>query len=485
MADTGPGMPTVLPTASPLDTGLVLRDVLLPLVAQGAIIRRPRLGTLAEKLKTDDRALRRVRKLRDKYGDGPVQLHVAGRTIALVLSPDDVHRLLAGTPDPFAASTAEKAGALRHFQPHAVLGTDPPLRAPRRELNEQALESHQPVHQHGRQMVKIVREELDALHATLGWDEFRAIWSRVVRRIVLGDSARDDTELTEQLDRLRADANWAEFHPRDDELRERFLSSLSRYVDKAEPGSLVELLHDPLPNAHGDIDGVSSSEVDAVGQVPHWLFAFDAAGIALWRLFAVLADRPAALEPIVAEALHPEASPLLAVAGSAVQESLRLWPTTLVVLREAHEDTEWRGRVAPAGTEFAIVSSVFHRDDKAIEFANRYEPSIWLDGRSDGSWPLIPFSAGPAECPGRNVVLLATSTAVSHVATSFDLDVDPYTRTRLTDPLPTTFNHTTIRLAFWPKPPRRTPPPRRIPTRTRTNNSRGTTDRGTRNRRDA
>lgn len=430
-------MPTELPIASPLVTGRALRDIFLPLVAQGAILRRPRLGTLAERVHADDRALRLVRRFRSTYGDGPLLFHFAGRTTALVLAADDVHRLLAETPEPFAAATTEKAGALRHFQPHAVLVTDPPLRAARRDVNERALDTHQPVHQHGHRMLQVVREELDTMTGTLGWEEFRALWSRVVRRIVLGDSARDDTGLTDDLDRLRADANWAEFHPRRDAVREHFLGALAAYVAKAEPGSLVSALD--------HLDG----DLDPAGQVPHWLFAFDAAGIALWRLFAVLAARPEALEPIVTEARHPDASPLLAHAGAAVQESLRLWPTTLVVLRESRTPTEWRGRTAPGGTQFAIVSSVFHRDDEALDFANSFEPSIWLDGRADGPWPIIPFSAGPAECPGRNVVLLTTSAAASHVAAHYDLDVAPSTRGKLAGPLPTTFNHTTIRLAFW------------------------------------
>jgi hypothetical protein len=435
-------MQQLLPSASAADSGRILRDVLVPVIAQGPILRRPRIGGLAERLRVDDRALRCVRQLRSRYGDGPALLRIRGRTIALVLAPEDVHRLLAETPEPFSAATGDKIGALTHFQPHAVLVTNSPLRGPRRELNEQALDSHSPVHRHGRRFVRVVREELDALHATLGWNDFRAIWSRVVRRIVLGDAARDDVELTAQLDQLRADANWAQLGPSHDELRSRFLAALGRYVDKAEPGSLVEAL-DRRPET-----------LDPTGQVPHWLFAFDAAGIALWRLFAVLGTHPSLLEPLAAEARRPEASPLLAAAGAAVQESLRLWPTTLVVLRQAREQTVWRDRIAPAGTEFVIVSSVFHRDDEALDFANRFEPSIWLDGRADGPWPIIPFSEGPAGCPGQNVVLLTAGTAVSHVAAHYALDVDPTTRARLSGTMPRTFNQATVRIGFWRQPKR-------------------------------
>jgi cytochrome P450 len=434
-------MSSTLPTASIADTARTVRDVLLPVVAQGAILRRPRMSALSERLSADDRALRRVRKLRDRYGEGPLRLRLPGRNFALILQPRDVWRVLDQTPEPFSAATTEKVGALRHFQPHAVLATDPPLRAARRDLNEHALDSHQPVHRHGAAMIQVIAEELDSLQGTLGWTDFRETWSRVVRRIVLGDKARDDTELTRLLDSLRSDANWAEFHRRDTGTLQRFQDLLDQYVGNAEPGSLVA----DLPR--GTADGV-----DPAGQVPHWLFAFDAAGIALWRLFAVLAAHPAYADPIAEEARHPEESPLLAQAGAAVQESLRLWPTTLVVLREGRSATEWNGRIAPAGTEFAVVSSVFHRDDEALEFANRFEPEVWLDGRSDGDWPLIPFSAGPAVCPGRNVVLLTTSVAASQVVADYDLDVDPATRRKLIPTMPATFDHTTPRLGFWRRP---------------------------------
>jgi hypothetical protein len=61
-------MSTALPTASILDTGRVLRDVLLPVVARAAILPRPRLTQLAEILKVDDRALGCMRHLRDRHG---------------------------------------------------------------------------------------------------------------------------------------------------------------------------------------------------------------------------------------------------------------------------------------------------------------------------------------------------------------------------------------------------------------------------------
>jgi cytochrome P450 len=435
----------MLPTATIPDAARTVRDVLLPVVAQGAILRRPAASRAAELVHADDRALKRVRALRQKYGEGPLLIRLPGRIIALVLDPEHVHRILRETPEPFSAATTDKVAALNHFQPHAVLATDPPLRAPRRALNEEALDTHRPVHRHADAMVAAITEELNP-DGTLGWTDFREIWSRIARRIVLGDKARDDTELTRLLDVLRSNANWAAVHPRNRQAGERLDKKLGEYVENAASGSLVETLM--LSTIQRDSRSTEpGGGLDPAGQVPHWLFAFDSAGIALWRLLAVLATRPDAVERIATED-----SPLLAYAGAAAEESVRLWPTTLVVLREGRTETFWDAGSAPAGTEFAIVTSVFHRDDEALDFANDFVPEIWLDGRSDGSWPLIPFSEGPAVCPGRNVVLLTISAATKHLVTHYDLDLDPHTRAKLTGgPLPTTFDHTAPRMGFWRK----------------------------------
>jgi hypothetical protein len=51
--------------------------------------------------------------------------------------------------------------------------------------------------------------------------------------------------------------------------------------------------------------------------------------------------------------------------------------------------------------------------------------SIWLDGRARQYPQLVPFSAGPAECPGRNVVLLTTSSLLAKLLATVDVGFDP------------------------------------------------------------
>lgn len=135
-----------LARASTLDTTRVITTVVLPLAARGVLLRRPPVVALAERLDLDRRAVHLLQRLRARYGPGPLLLRVPGRSIALVLSPEGVQRVLSGSPEPFPVANREKRGALSHFQPHGVLVSHGQLRVDRREVNDAVLDSHRPVH---------------------------------------------------------------------------------------------------------------------------------------------------------------------------------------------------------------------------------------------------------------------------------------------------------------------------------------------------
>jgi cytochrome P450 len=365
--------------ATALDTGRALAKVVLPTLAKGAIVRRPTAVALAERFGLDTAAVAEVRRLRDRYGPAPVPLKVPGRSFALVLSPEDVGRLLEHSPEPFSLATKEKTAALAHFQPRGVLISHGLARTARRELVEEVLETGQEVHSLAGVITDVVRDEVDLLlrHAVavggLTWNGFAQAWWRVVRRIVLGNGARADDTLTDELSTLRGNGNWAYLHPRRERLRQDFDRRLRGHLDRAEAGSLA------------------GTGRDIADQVPHWLFAFDAAGIATVRALALLAGQPTVDR------------------RAAVLEAVRLWPTTPMVLRESTAPTEWAGTTYPEGTTFLVYTPFFHRDPDRLPFADSFAPEIWTDGRADADPALIPFSGGPGVCPGRNLVLLTTS----------------------------------------------------------------------------
>ena len=225
---------------------------------------------------------------------------------------------------------------------------------------------------------------------------------------------RDDVELTDLLAQLRGNANWAFLHRTDDAARRRLLAALDDRLERAEPGSLAATVQAGSPDAR----------VAASSQVAHWLFAYDAAGIAVHRALALLAGHPDALAEARAQqaGLDLDTAQDLPLLRETVLESVRLWPTTLAVLRESTARTTWRdGRTAPAGTTFVVVSSFVTRDPATVPHADAFAPECWRDGGDGASWSLVPFSAGPGRCPGRDLVLFTASTLL---AAAMDTTVD-------------------------------------------------------------
>lgn len=135
---------------------------------------------------------------------------------------------------------------------------------------------------------------------------------------------------------------------------------------------------------------------------------------------------------------------------SCVLESLRLWPTTPAILRDSTIDTSWgeKEQTIDAGSAFLIYTPAFHRDGRSIDYADSFEPAVWLDGRAEGQRGFLPFSSGPAGCPGRNVALFTASTVLARLVAGF-----PDYRLASTDrigpgrPLPLTLDHYGLRFA--------------------------------------
>jgi cytochrome P450 len=403
--------------ASAGDTLRVAANVLTPLIARGVIIRRPRVVAAAERVDADRRLVRTMQRLRARYGSAPLRLRVPGRPVVLVLDASDVEDVLHRSPDPFAATTPEKRGALGHFQPRGVLLSRGEDRTDRRRFTESVLEPERPVHHLAAPMVAVVRQEAADLLAqveptgVLEWDRFVEAWFRVVRRVVLGDSARDDTDATALLGRLRGAANWAGVHPGRPRLRAVFLDRVRERLSRAEPGSLAAVI----------TETPTTRRTHPADQVAHWLFAFDAGGMSGFRALALLATHPAEREAVQAELAGrdltaPQELPAL---RAAVLEAVRLWPTTPAILRETTAGTELGGRTIPARSLVLVLAPFFHRDDQRLAEADRFAPHLWRDGTPPAG--IVPFSAGPVICPGRSLVQFLAASFLAAVLEHHDV----------------------------------------------------------------
>jgi cytochrome P450 len=405
--------------ASIRDTVAAVLEIGLPMTAKGPLIRRRALVALSERLDLDRKAVRRAQRLRRKYGLGPLLLRTPLRRMALVLEPGDVHRVLHGEPQPFSINTAEKRLGLPHFEPDVSLISDGADRADRRAFSEIVLQMDRPAHALAERFLQVLDEELDALvedasrDGALDWEAFSARWFRMVRRVILGNGAADDEKLRSMLDALRHMANLSFLAPRIGPLRDAYHERLQAHLQRAEPGSLAALVRDyPVTQRTQPSD-----------QVSQWLFAFDPAAIATYRALALLATHPDQRRRARDEARsHPgSARKDLRYLRACLLESLRLWPTTPLILRETRAETRWGTGTIPADTTLIIFAPFFHRDDRRLPFAHRFEPEVFLDEGRQREWPLVPFSGGPAICPGQNLVLLLASAALATLITRLEL----------------------------------------------------------------
>ncbi|MET9419084.1 cytochrome P450, partial [Streptomyces klenkii] len=334
------------------------------------------------------------------------------------------------TGSTFTAANKERLASLSHFEPDALMITPDSGRPERRQFNEAALDYPAPEHRFHTDFRIAVHEEAHPLTAsdTLTWTPFHTAYQRIVRRIVFGDPARDDERITELQDKLRHDGNWMTLHRKRHRLRRELFARTQHYLNLPESNGLVGTARITPATA----------AVKPVAQVQHWFFAFDAAPIGAYLALGLLASHPEHL--IRARTDHT-------YLRACILESQRLWPTALAILRDTTTETHWPGDLTlPAGTAVVFYSSYFHRDARCLPYADRFEPEVWLDGRAEAQWSIAPFSRGPAQCPGRNLVLF-TSTALLTELLSRDWHITSPHCLSPGRPLPRTVDHTLLRLA--------------------------------------
>jgi cytochrome P450 len=413
-----------LPVASLRDRLAFVAEVTAPMLTKGPLIRRPRAVAISERLGLDARAVRRMASLRETYGDGPLLVRIPGRTHAVILSPAHARRVLNETPEPFTPATDEKRAALGHFEPDVSLVSVGAERTDRRRFNDEVLENDRPVHSMAPRFLAVVEDEIGRLVREAGgrldWDAFIRAWYAVVRRVVLGDGARDDHALTDLLETMRTRGNWVMLKRRRDDLLERFRGMVGRHLARADDGSLAARIA-AVPK-RGD--------TRPEDQVAHFLFAFDPGGMATFRALALLAAHPEGLARARDEARAAgsgEGRAMLPFLRASMLESLRLWPTTPVILRQSTRETDWNGATLPAGVNVIVFAPFFHRDP-GLPFADRFAPELWLqeddpsrpvrtaaDRASGQAVALVPFSYGPGRCPASDLVPMLGSAALATI----------------------------------------------------------------------
>ncbi|WP_071796819.1 cytochrome P450 [Natronohydrobacter thiooxidans] len=413
-------------------------DVTLPTLSKGVLRRRPSVVGFLESAGTETRGIRRLQALRKKFSGQAVLVSAFGRRHLILTEPAQMQHVLQQTPALFQSSSSEKDSALAHFEPGVSLVSDGGKREIRREFNAEVLDEGCPMHSLSDQIRQVVKHEIGSLlemlqgddDPVLTWSDFEQAWNRTIRQILLGKLARDDEALTQMLNKLRDAGNWAFLHPGRKRLRRKFHAALQAHLDNADPTSLAG-----RAAQFSDRNKTRPSD-----QFAHYMFAFDPGGMATFRALALLAAHPRSMQLVRRQLASGEdqAGPLL---RATLLESLRLWSTTPVILRQAREDIDWAGDTVPAKTQVVIYAPFFHRDDQTVAEADSFAPGLWPEGRVLRDTRFVPFSDGDGICPARDLVLMTGAMVLGELLATRCATLHDPARLDAARPLPPTLDN--------------------------------------------
>ncbi len=386
------------PHASALEGIRFTAQIGAPNIIQGLFSKRELPVKIASRLGTDHLGFELVDGLVKKYGPGPFYVRVAKDESLLVTHPDDLKFVLGGSPDPFASDPEPKVKGMAAFQPDALTISRGDLWAQRRQFADAVLEPDRPVHRLAESWTGICADAARELAGTpIQWADIDRAFLRVIRRVILGNSAGDDTRITDLLGELMAQGNKMPGEPGPQ--YPEFIAAIQRYIDKAEPGSLA-----------AQVTAAPTPPGGAAGQMVHWMFALKANLAAnVLRALAALATHPeqqreARLEVSRADLTTAAGVASLDYLGGCLLEAMRLWPTVGLLVKVAHRDVEFpSGAVLPEGRQALIYNVFNHRNRARIPYADRFSPGEWVSGSAGQDWSFNFFSHGPQNCPGGGI----------------------------------------------------------------------------------
>lgn len=415
----------------------------IPILLQGTITRRRFWVGFWSRLQRDPASVRFVQRLRKKIGADYIWIRLGGTKTLLVLNPAGVQQVLRQSPAVFADPEAKRKG-LNVFQPNAVTISRGDAWQDRHRFNEAVLDSGQSLHRYADRFLEIIRNEIapdDGRRPTFEtWSDFDELFARITRQIIFGTAARDDTTITRLLQQMMREANGL-FKPQKSKHFDEFYARIRSYLDMAEPNTLCVLCKEEY----------STEQTRVENQIPHWMFA-------MWETLAVNTVRALALivaHPGIEDAVREEmAEAELATAAGidtlqllegCVQEAMRLWPTTPLLLRQTVQAADLGDENIADSTQVLILNSFNHRDRETYELADTFTPQSWADGCPNTLFNHL--SSGPQVCAGKQLALFIAKTVLASLLKDHRcILVKPMLNSDR--PLPYAYNYFQVRFSF-------------------------------------
>jgi cytochrome P450 len=143
-----------------------------------------------------------------------------------------------------------------------------------------------------------------------------------------------------------------------------------------------------------------------------------------WALY-LLATHSEWQDKVAKEAadLGPEFSSLssLRITRDVFREALRLYPPVPMMVREASQLEEFRGRKVPGGSQIVLSPWHLHRHERLWSNPDGFDPARWSteEGRASAREAYMPFSSGPRVCTGAGFAMAEGVVMLSKLVGAF------------------------------------------------------------------
>jgi cytochrome P450 len=386
--------PGLRSTAGVLDTLRFNLRYVVPNILQGLFIRRPRWVALFARLNRGFVSAGLGPRLRELYGGKAARMRFLSKPALLLFDGEAIQRVLDNSPDTYGPPVAKCRG-MAHFQPAAVTVSTGVDWQRRRAFNMAALGDPYADMELAAIVHAVCTEEGAALgaKAELRWADFAHTSQRIMLRVVFGRADEDHRTAHEMLRALMSRANWLIVRPSVRRLK-AFQARLQGLIASAAPGTLAFRAR-TLSNA---------ARIPIADQITHWMFAMSdtlsenlarAAGV----IHAIPRSRDLARQEVQnVNLLNPTAPSLLKYIRACLEETMRLWPSTPFIVREAlHTDTICGHRITP-GDQLVIPNVLNHVDPRAVARALEWYPERWLEHPPPSNF--YHLSGGAQSCAG-------------------------------------------------------------------------------------
>ncbi len=398
-----------LPAASLGESVRFVLSGLLPSLVRGLFSPRPLAMRWLTAANADGRTVAALTRIRRCHAGQGVRLF--GGRIVTLWGREAIREVLDRSADVYASDAGAKGLGMAHFQPDAATVSRGENWRDRRAFNESVLATSERVHPFGERFLAVVDDEVARLDIgdELRWSDWEALFDHLTLRVIFGDGARDDQELTGGLETLMGEANRLVGLEDGSDGFHEFHGLLERRLRDPEPGSLVARF----------ADAPQSDRTRVVHQLPHWMFAMrDTLGANGYRALAAIVADPS-VERRVREELDasdpadPAALERLAYLEGCLEEAMRLWPTVPLIARETTKATTLAGERLDEGTQVMILNTFNNRDPEQVEDADRLRPERWESGERNLKFNHL--SNGSQYCPAIPLLLLLGKAVLARV----------------------------------------------------------------------